>query len=290
VVAFTNAFHGMTLGALAVTSGQKYKIPPEAPRHYTYLLPFPNAVNNDAAALESIDALQEKVDRGLEKPAAFIIETVQAEGGVNVASFRWLQRLAKVAKDLNALLIVDDIQVGCGRTGPFFSFEEAGITPDIVCLAKSLSGFGLPLALTLIRSNLDVWHPAEHNGTFRGNNHAFVTGAAALENFWQDDQLTKEVKEKSNRISQRLQNLTKNYECQWRGRGLIFGIELGSGMADRVSSEAFARGLIIETAGPDNNVLKLLPPLTTPASVIEQGLEIIEASIDGVLNRKLYAT
>src|SRR3546814_7776963 len=109
-----------------------------------------------------------------------LVETVQGEGGLNPASPEWLRRIAAIAKAHGALLIVDDIQAGCGRTGGFFSFEDIGITPDIVTLAKSLSGMGLPFALTLFRPELDVWSPGEHNGTFRGNNHAFVTATAAL--------------------------------------------------------------------------------------------------------------
>src|SRR5690606_37322762 len=110
------------------------------------------------------------------------------EGGVNVASSEWLRRLAAILKQHGVLLIVDDIQVGCGRTGTFFSFEEAGITPDIICLSKSLSGYGLPLALVLMKPEHDVWAPGEHNGTFRGHNPAFVTAATALD-YWRDTQL-----------------------------------------------------------------------------------------------------
>src|SRR5690606_15081487 len=106
--------------------------------------------------------------------------TVQGEGGLNVASPEWLRKIARIAKAHGALLIVDDIQAGCGRTGEFFSFEKFGVKPDIVTMAKSLSGMGLPFALTLFSPELDQWNPGEHNGTFRGNCHAFVTATAAL--------------------------------------------------------------------------------------------------------------
>src|SRR5690606_30309222 len=137
---------------------------------------------------------------GLDTPAAVIVETVQAEGGLNVAGFDWLRRLAALCREHAILLIVDDIQVGCGRTGPFFSWEGSGVVPDIVCLSKSLSGLGLPFALTLMRPDLDVWEPGEHNGTFRGNNAAFVTAMAALDEFWTDDALHREVERKGARI------------------------------------------------------------------------------------------
>ena len=123
---------------------------------------------------------------GMDKPAAVIVETVQGEGGLRAARASWLRGLAELCREHGILLIVDDVQAGCGRTGTFFSFEEAAITPDIVCLSKSISGFGLPLSLTLFKPELDIWKPGEHNGTFRGHNPAFVTGTAALEHFWQD--------------------------------------------------------------------------------------------------------
>ena len=115
--------------------------------------------------------------------AGVIVETVQGEGGLHTADFGWLRRLAECCQRHDVLLIVDDIQAGCGRTGTFFSFEPAGIEPDIICLSKSISGSGLPMSLTLIRPDLDIWSPGEHNGTFRGNNEAFVTATEAL-NWW----------------------------------------------------------------------------------------------------------
>jgi diaminobutyrate-2-oxoglutarate transaminase len=128
------------------------------------------------------------------------VETVQGEGGINVASAEWLRRLSALCREHGILLIVDDVQMGCGRTGPFFSFEHSGITPDIVCLSKSISGYGLPLALTLIRPDLDIWAPGEHNGTFRGVNPALVTGTAALRAYWSDDTLERGTLAKGERI------------------------------------------------------------------------------------------
>src|SRR5690606_5756035 len=124
---------------------------------------------------------------GLNAPAAVIVETVQREGGVNAARLSWLRRPSELCEEYDLLLVVDDIQMGCGRTGKFFSFEEAGIVPDIVCLSKSISGYGIPMSLTLVRPDLDVWQPGEHNGTFRGISPAFVTAAAALRLYWSDD-------------------------------------------------------------------------------------------------------
>lgn len=197
VLAFTNAFHGMTLGALALSGNAEKRAGAGVPLPFTSRAPFASYGTDDIDTLRHLRTLLEDGSSGVDLPAAIIVETVQAEGGVNVASDKWLRGLAKLTKELDILLIVDDIQVGCGRTGGFFSFERAGIKPDIVCLSKSLSGFGLPLSLVLLREELDVFEPGEHNGTFRGHNLAFVTARAALERYWQDDELTKSVREKA---------------------------------------------------------------------------------------------
>jgi len=280
VIAFRNAFHGMTLGALAVTDGESRRTRPAAPVEHTCFIPF----DGQPESLEQLDILLNSDKCNSPAPAAFIVETIQAEGGVNVATTAWLQRLAEIAKQLQALLIIDDIQVGCGRTGSFFSFESAGIQPDIICLSKSLSGLGLPFALNLIRPDLDIWKPGEHNGTFRGNNYAFVTATAALETYWQNDLFSQQVNHKATQIAQYLQKLATSYGAQWRGRGLIQGLSFDDPrIASQVSKEAFARGLIIETAGPEQQVLKLLPPLTTEPDVLEEGLEIVANSLAAVV-------
>src|SRR5690606_38052770 len=130
-----------------------------------------------------------------------------------------------------ALLIVDDIQAGCGRAGSFFSFEGMGFTPDIVTLAKSLSGMGLPFALTLFRPDLDLWSPGEHNGTFRGNNHAFVTAASALRHFWAEAGFQADIARRSGILESRLNSIARAHGLSTRGRGMMRGIDVGSGEA-----------------------------------------------------------
>lgn len=174
--------------------------------------------------------------------------------------------------------------MGCGRVGSFFSFEDAGIEPDIVCLSKSISGYGLPMALTLIRPELDVWKPAEHNGTFRGFNPAFVTATAALNAYWRDADLMQQVRIKGEFVADRLQEILlmrPSLRASVRGCGLMYGLDLGvGGLALEVSRRAFAMGLIVETAGPGDRVLKLLPPLTIPLSELAFGLDVIESAVD----------
>ena len=181
------------------------------------------------------------------------------------------------------LLIVDDIQVGVGRTGPFFSFEPAGLEPDIVCLSKSLSGYGLPMAVTLMKPEHDIWEPGEHNGTFRGNNHAFVTAAAALRTYWQDDRLTREVESKADTIAKKMTQIIARFpdlELEHRGRGMIQGLRSSMPeVAGAIVKEAFERKLLVETSGPESEVVKILAPLTIEPASLLLGLDRFEASV-----------
>lgn len=286
VVGFTNAFHGMTLGALAVTGNGFKRAGAGVPLGHSASVPFDGYLGQGTDTLDYFEALLKDSGSGMDMPAAVILETVQAEGGVNVASVEWLQRLRRITAEHGILLIADDIQVGCGRTGTFFSFEEAGITPDIVTLSKSLSGYGLPLALVLMKPELDQWAPGEHNGTFRGHNLAFITATAALQ-FWQDERLSRSVAQKAQRVQQNLTAMVKRFtpDARVRGRGLIWGVEFSDPtLAGRVSQACFERGLIIETAGIDDQVLKLLPSLTITEDELQHGLNVIETSLGAVLD------
>lgn len=285
IVSFTNGFHGMTLGSLAVTGNSGKRAGAGVALSNATVMPFDGYLGDDVDSLAYFAALLDDKSSGLDKPAAVIVETVQAEGGVNVASESWLRELRALTQRHGMLLIIDDIQVGCGRTGPFFSFERAGIQPDIVCLSKSLSGYGLPLALVLMRPELDVWEPGEHNGTFRGHNPAFVTAAAALE-MWRDGQLSEHVAQLGKVIAQRSAALADRHaDLSPRGIGLIRGIVCPDGVAQRASQLAFERGLIIETAGASDEVLKMLPPLTMSESELERGLDIVEQSVELALKQ-----
>lgn len=287
IVGFTNAFHGMTLGSLSVTGNGFKRAGAGVPLTHTSAVPFDGYLGQDTDTLDYFEAMLVDNGSGLEVPAAVIVETVQAEGGVNVASVEWLRRLREITAKHGIVMIVDDIQVGCGRTGRFFSFEEAGIVPDIVTLSKSLSGYGLPLALVLIKPELDQWAPGEHNGTFRGHCPAFVTATAALD-YWTDDKLTRSVEAKSTLVRERLEKMVRHLGAQAtvRGRGLIYGVDFAdASIAGKVSAACFERGLILETAGIDDQVLKLLPSLTIEEADLQKGLDIIEASLEAVLGR-----
>lgn len=280
VLSFTNSFHGMTLGALSVTGNAFKRGGAGVPLAHAAAMPFDGFLGPDVDTLEVLRAYLEGAGSGVDKPAAAIVETVQGEGGLNVARLEWLRGLAEILRQHGVLLIVDDVQVGCGRTGTFFSFEDAGLEPDMVCLSKSLSGYGLPMALVLIRPDIDLWNPGEHNGTFRGHNPAFVTATAAL-GYWEDgDRFSTEIRGKSELVRGRLESLAERHGATVRGRGLMLGLHFPEpGAAARVARRNFDLGLITETAGPDDSVLKLMPPLTADLAVLEEGLELLASGL-----------
>ncbi|MER6143474.1 diaminobutyrate--2-oxoglutarate transaminase [Streptomyces sparsogenes] len=283
IVSFTNAFHGMSLGALAVTGNAFKRAGAGIPLVHGTPMPFDNYLDGRVPDFLWFERLLEDQGSGLNQPAAVIVETVQGEGGINVARAEWLRGLAELCKRRDMLLIVDDIQMGCGRTGPFFSFEEAGITPDIVTLSKSIGGYGLPMSLTLFRPELDVWEPGEHNGTFRGNNPAFVTAAAALNTYWADGQMEKQTLARGEQVEQALRAICEEHVrlgAEYRGRGLVWGLEFTDrSRASAVCARAFELGLLVETSGPESEVVKLLPPLTVSPEELDEGLRTLARAV-----------
>ncbi|MGE4430966.1 MAG: diaminobutyrate--2-oxoglutarate transaminase [Sphingobium sp.] len=280
VIAFTNGFHGMTLGALACTGNAAKRGGAGVPLGHVSHEPYDGYYGPDVDTAELLDKRLSDPSSGLDAPAAILVETVQGEGGLNAASPEWLRAVAEIARRHGALLIVDDIQAGCGRTGGFFSFEDMGFTPDIVTLAKSLSGMGLPFALTLFRPELDRWSPGEHNGTFRGNNHAFVTAATAIRHFWGDDRLRQHIDRQGEVLRRRLEAIAAEHGLTTKGRGMMRGIDIGSGeAAQAITAACFARGLIIETSGGHDEIVKVLAPLVIEEDLLMAGLDILELCV-----------
>lgn len=277
VISFTNGFHGMTLGALAATGNAKHRAGAATPLTGITRAAYDGYYGPVINTADQLDQQLSDPSSGIDAPAAIIVETVQGEGGLNAASPTWLRQIEAIARAHGALFIVDDIQASCGRTGGFFSFEEMGLSPDIITLAKSISGLGLPMALTLIKPEYDIWSPAEHNGTFRGNNHAFVTACAALEKFWSDDSFAKEVADKATLLADRLGQIVRAHDLRLRGRGMMLGVDAGSGeLATEICAACFIKGLIIETSGSYGEVVKVLAPLTIPDAQFRAGLDILE--------------
>lgn len=289
IISFTNGFHGVTMGSLAATGNSHHRNAAGVSLAGVARMPYDGYLGDEIDTTAYLDKVLCDSSSGIDKPAAVIVETVQGEGGVNVCSMEWLKNLHSVCRKHQVLMIMDDIQAGCGRTGSYFSFEEAGFQPDIVTLSKSLSGYGLPFALVMIDPELDQWKPGEHNGTFRGNNHAFVTAKAVIDEYWSDDRFANEIKRKGKYIVERFDSIIEKYgndNFTTRGRGMFQGINCVNGeIAGKITQAAFRRGLIIETSGADDQVIKLLCPLIIADENLARGIDIIEASIKEVCNK-----
>ena len=291
IIAFTNGFHGVTQGALSATGNGYHRGGAGVPLSGVTRLPFDGFMGEGVDTADLLEAMLKDGSSGVDAPAAIILETVQGEGGLNAADPVWLRRVAELAKEAGALLIVDDVQAGCGRTGRFFSFEEMGISPDIITMAKSISGFGLPMGLVLVKPEHDLMGPAEHNGTFRGNTHAFVTARAALEKFWADDSFEKDIARRAQIVEEGLETIANMIPgARLKGRGMMRGVDVGSGeLAGDICARAFQNGLIIETSGAEDEVVKILAPLTTPDETLKTGLEILASAAQDVAGTHKHA-
>ncbi len=285
VIAFMGAFHGMTVGSLSLTSSLAARRGAGIQLENTTFIPY---CRNDFDSLGYIRMILNDDHSGIEKPAAIFVETVQGEGGVQVADFGWLKELAELCKEYQILLVCDEVQVGCGRTGTFFSFEQAGIEPDMVVMSKSISGSGLPMALVLLKPEIDCLTSEEHSGTFRGNQLAFIGASAAID-YSIEHKLWDKVKDDEQYIKEYIKEniLPISPKIQCRGRGLIFGIDFSNfddkKLADCISKECFRRGLIIELAGRNNSVLKVMPALIIRRDEFMAGLEIIRKAIQACI-------
>lgn len=289
IFSFMGGYHGMTQGSMSVTSRIKEKY--NSNKNVVFIPTYINGCDN-YDPVRYIRQIIEDDHSGCDLPAAIIFETIQAEGGVKIFSCDILKSLRKLCDEYEILMICDDIQVGCYRTGTFFSFEEAGIQPDIVSLSKSISGLGLPMSILLIKSKFDVWKPGEHNGTFRGNQLAFVGAKAALE--WAENNNIENivtVKEKIVRdyLNTKIRPIDKKILV--RGKGLIWGIDLSAfGMANigkQISRECYKDGLIVENVGKGGNIIKILPALTVGKENLIKGLEIIGKNVEILLSEKI---
>jgi diaminobutyrate-2-oxoglutarate transaminase len=288
VIAFTNAFHGLSIGALAATGNSHYRGAAGITLDNVTRLPYDGYLGAEVDTLDLLEKMLDDPGSGVDLPAAVIVEAVQGEGGINVASVPWLQRLRAITAERGILLILDEIQAGVGRTGAFFAFEQSGIVPDIVTVSKSISGSGLPMSLVLLRPEVDVWKPGAHTGTFRGNNLAFVSARAALENYWTDTAFVDGVASKSALLASELEKIAAEQPDLGfvvRGRGLMYGLacDADRGLAGRISKQAFARGLVIETSGAHDEVLKFLPALTITEDELLRGLAIVRESLTAAL-------
>ena len=284
--AFTGAFHGMTLGALALTTESAARKAAGVPLNYTVHIPAPYSMGGNFDSIAYMEQLLSDDHSGYEKPAAIIIEPVQQEGGIHVFSKEFLKDLRALCDKYDILLICDEVQIGCSRSGTFFSFERADIVPDIVCMSKSIGGYGIPFAVTLLKKELDVFKPGEHNGTFRGCQLSMVAGLAALEMTVEQDipaQVRRKEKIVKEYLDKEIKPLLKG-KMEIRGIGLSWGIEFNDGkLARAVLDKCFEKKLIIELAGSYDSVLKIMPSLVIEDELLLKGLNIVKESIQEVI-------
>ena len=286
VIAFHGAFHGMTTGALACTGERFAREGAGVPLNNVTFVPYSHQLGGWEESLAYLNYLLSD-DSGVPMPAAIILETVQAEGGINIAEKEWLRGIREICDKYGIMMIVDDIQVGNCRSGSFFSFERAGVVPDLVTLSKSISGLGMPMSLLLMRPQFDIFGPAEHNGTWRGNQLAFVGAKAGFE-YYRDHQMEKMVAEKEAIIREFMSSEIAPIDerLKIRGIGMIWGIDfsaIDANLSKAAMHACLDRGMIIERAGSFDCVLKLLPPLTIPVEHLKEGLAIIKESVIQVL-------
>lgn len=282
IISFTNGYHGMSLGALAASGNHFYRAASRASLPGTTFVPYDGYLGPAVDTTDYLQKLLADEGSGIDRPAAVLVETVQGEGGINVAGKEWLQAIQALAKSAGALFIVDDIQMGCGRTGDFFSFEFAALSPDIVVLSKSLSGYGLPLSMLLIKEEVDAWQPGEYTGTFRGNNLALVSATAAIDLYWRSRTFSREVQRIGELMRRRLEAIATEYSNSFsvRGRGMALGLDCQMPeIAEATTRKAFEKGLMVERCGAVDQVVKFLPALTIDCETLNQGLEIFEESL-----------
>lgn len=292
IISFTRGYHGMSLGAITASGNRFYRAGSGVSLSGATFMPYDGYFG---PAIDTVDYLQKALmdeSSGIDCPAAILVETVQGEGGINVAGRKWLQSIQAIAKKVGALFIVDDIQMGCGRTGEFFSFEFAGLTPDIIVLSKSLSGYGLPLSMLLIKERLDVWRPGEHTGTFRGNNLALVSATAAINIYWRSQTFSQGVQSMGELVRRRLEAIASEHGSGFavRGRGMALGFDCQMAeIAHATTRKAFEKGLIVERCGPVDQVVKFLPALTIDSETLNLGLEIFEECLAETLKQPSVA-
>jgi acetylornithine/N-succinyldiaminopimelate aminotransferase len=260
VVAAENSFHGRTFGALAATGQAKKRAAFEPlPPGFTHI------AFGDAAALE--EAMSSDV-------AAVLLEPIQGEGGVVVPPADYLQRARALCDRYGALLILDEIQTGLGRTGRWFAHEHFAVEPDVVCLAKALGG-GLPIGACLARPGVaDAFAPGDHATTFGGGPVQCAAALAALDVIEHEGLL-----ERSSSLGEALLAGLRQIAPEGsrvRGLGLLIGIELPEATARRVAEEAFDRGVLINDATP--HVVRLAPPLVITEEDIERALDVLGAA------------
>ena len=297
IIAFRGAFHGRTFGAASITSSSiNYRQGYEPLLPSVYLTPFPNVYryfgdDEDAAAAGAMGALRTLL--GHEIPAssvaAIIIEPIQGEGGFNPAPASFMRELRALCDENGILLIADEVQTGVGRTGRMWAFEDSGIVPDVVCVAKALAN-GMPLGAIVTRRELqERWGVGAHGTTFGGNPVSCAAGVAVL-NTIAEQKLVANAAARGAELTAALKALMARDDRigDVRGRGLMVGIEFVKDRAtrdpDTDTCEALIlacadQGLLVLNCGTHHNVIRFLPPIDVTAEEIATGVDLFAAAL-----------
>jgi len=272
VVGYDGGYHGMSYRAASISASMAGR---ETVSHLGAFraLPFvEHMVDHDLELLDQ--ALSSTIDG--EQVGAVILEPTQGEGGARPFDPAYLGAVRALASAHDVVVIADEVQAGVGRTGPFFAFEGSALDPDIICVSKSISGLGLPMAVNLVRRSLDRWTPGEFTGTFRGNNLAFATSATMLETYWSDAEQEKATEDRGVIVRSHLSAIAEEFSGgSWavRGNGMLSGLEVSSGdLADAICDAAFADQLIVETCGAGGATIKVLAPIVIDLDDLHDGL------------------
>jgi diaminobutyrate-2-oxoglutarate transaminase len=280
VLGFEGGYHGMSYRAASISASMAGR---ETSAHLKDFVALPFVQHVTDADVELLEATLRTPVNG-QRIGVVIVEPTQGEGGARAFDPAYLSAVRRLTRELGVLVIADEIQAGVGRTGPFFSFEGSRLDPDIICVSKSISGLGLPMAINLVRRELDTWNPGEFSGTFRGNNLAFATSATMLNHYWSDSTLEKNTEQMGHATRTALEAMADAYGAgnfEVRGNGLLCGLAVGdTALATAISRHAFERRLIVETCGPGDTIVKLLTPLVIEPAQLDEGLTRLALAVE----------
>ena len=264
VICALDAFHGRTLQMITAGGTERYKAPfSPLPEGFVHV-PF-----ND------VDAVKRATNANT---VAIFLEPVQGEGGINVPDDAYFKQLRAWCDEQNILLILDEVQTGCGRLGTLFAYELFGVEPDIMTLGKGIGG-GVPLSAFLAKEHAAVFTPGDHGSTYGGEPLTTRVGYEVMK-YMIDNDLPAEVARKGKSIERRLNSMADRFPSirEVRGKGLMWAVQFSSDIGERLTNDALAAGLILNNVRP--NAVRIVPPLTVTDEELEQGLAILEHVIE----------
>ncbi|MEM3655912.1 MAG: aspartate aminotransferase family protein [Thermoprotei archaeon] len=303
IVSFSGAYHGVHGAVVGATANYHYReyagVPPYAVYHlpypYTYRFPFKVAEGDESkVVVEMLERLLEDEYAGPGPIAGVMVEPIQGEGGYIVPPDDFLPMLREVTEKHSVPLIVDEVQSGVGRTGRIWASEHSGVTPDIMCVGKSIGG-GIPFSLIAYREDLDRdLPPGFHLGTYRGNPLGLAAGRAVL-GVLRGEGFLDRVRSKGEELKKRFEEFQASIPQigEVRGKGYMIGVELvddpvkktPSKLAGRLREEMFRRGVLMHTCGHYGNVMRFMAPLTIEDDLVTAGLRVFESSLKSLVEK-----